>query len=73
MPDHVKDYTWLPVGTKMDNGEIQACPYCKRVGLMTSIGGTTTYTHKLVIRTDSESGESFMLSKDQCPAETSAK
>ena len=48
---------------------IQVCPHCKRVGLMIAIGGASAYVHRRVIRTNAESGESFMLNEDRCPAE----
>ena len=39
------DYTRLPLGTKIDDGEITKCPYCGRNGLADTANGKTFYTH----------------------------
>ena len=39
------DYTRLPIGTKLEEGEIQRCPYCGKPGYAQTISGKTYYTH----------------------------
>jgi hypothetical protein len=40
-----KDYTLLPLGTKIGAGEIKICPHCGHHGLHELAGGTDWYTH----------------------------
>jgi hypothetical protein len=47
-----KDYTNLPVGTKIDGREIQVCPCCGRRGLRTETYGVPFYTHRYGMTSD---------------------
>jgi hypothetical protein len=40
-----KDYTYLPLGTKIDSGEIQVCPHCAKHGLLEVVNGNRWFTH----------------------------
>jgi hypothetical protein len=48
-PVAVKDYTVLPVGTKLDKGEVQVCSYCRKNGLATKTNDVTFYAHRVGI------------------------
>jgi hypothetical protein len=39
------DYRVLPIGTKIDRGEIQVCPRCGKTGLRTENENMIIYTH----------------------------
>jgi hypothetical protein len=39
------NYTQMPIGTLVDNCEIQQCPYCGKPGLAERIGISTFYIH----------------------------
>lgn len=39
------DYASMPLGTKIDNGEIQTCPVCEKAGLAEKVGAITYFTH----------------------------
>jgi hypothetical protein len=41
------DYTDLPIGTLIDNGEIVVCPYCHRRGLKVFVNGVAFYNHRM--------------------------
>ena len=41
----VDDYYRLPLGTKLETGEIQTCTYCGKNGLAELVEGKTFYTH----------------------------
>ena len=41
----VVDYSNLPLGTLIDNGEIKTCFYCGKAGLAEEVSGKTFYTH----------------------------
>jgi hypothetical protein len=60
-----KDYTKYPVGSKIDGGEIQLCPDCKRNGLLDENNGEKFYVHSQAVATDSTS-----LVFDMCPRQT---
>jgi hypothetical protein len=40
------NYAILPIGEKLDKGDIQVCPHCGKHGLATEICGKTFYTHR---------------------------
>jgi len=44
-----KDYTWLPVGTRIDGGEIEECSHCGRRGLLENIRGELVFTHTTAV------------------------
>jgi hypothetical protein len=39
------DYTVLPIGMKLGQGEIKICPLCKRAGLTKQINEVLFFTH----------------------------
>jgi hypothetical protein len=39
------DYTRLSIGTKIDNGEIQPCSHCDKLGLLEEVYGKKFFTH----------------------------
>lgn len=41
----IDDYTRLPIGMKVESGEIKACPHCDLHGLAELISGTLFFTH----------------------------
>lgn len=43
----VEDYTQLPPKTKTKKGDTDVCPNCKRVGLVETRDGKTSYFHRL--------------------------
>lgn len=40
------DYTKLPIGKKLENGEIQECPHCGQRALLEITDGKKWYTHR---------------------------
>ena len=42
----IEDYTNLPPGTRIDNGVIETCPHCGKLGLAETVTGNTYFTHK---------------------------
>jgi len=48
----ISDYTVLPMGTRLEGGEIKVCPKCQRRGLRTEVDGHCFYTHFQIIRKD---------------------
>ncbi len=43
----IVDYTELPLGTKIDDGEIYLCPHCGKSGLAEKVYDQTYFTHLL--------------------------
>jgi hypothetical protein len=41
------DYTELPIGTRIDKGEIVICPYCHRHGLKVFVNDVAFYNHRM--------------------------
>jgi hypothetical protein len=60
-----RDYTRLPIGTKIDDGEIQECPYCGRAGMVMVVGGKTYYNHKQLVGMDRE--DTLITQFEFCP------
>jgi hypothetical protein len=48
----ISDYTVLPMGTKVEGGEITVCPKCQRRGLHVEMDGHSFYTHFQILRKD---------------------
>lgn len=48
----ISDYTVLPLGTRVDGGEVQVCPKCQRPGLHVAMDGHSFYTHFQILRKD---------------------
>jgi hypothetical protein len=44
--------TVLPIGTKIDNAEIQLCPYCNKHGKLEVVLGVNYYIHSETITAD---------------------
>jgi hypothetical protein len=63
------DYTRLPIGTKLDSGEIQKCPHCQRTGLLEVVDKKKWYTHSQFVGFDSKG--SPVTNWDMCPKDTS--
>lgn len=43
----VEDYTQMPIGVKIQKGDITECPHCKKVGVIESRNEKTFYFHRL--------------------------
>jgi hypothetical protein len=61
----IDDYTRLPIGTKIDNGEIQTCPHCGKLGLLEEVDGKKWFTHSQARGFNSKG--SPQISWDMCP------
>lgn len=48
----ISDYTVLPMGTRVEGGEIEVCPKCQRRGLHVEMDGHSFYTHFQIVRKD---------------------
>ncbi len=48
----ISDYTVLPMGKRVDGGEIKVCPKCQRRGLHVDMDGHSFYTHFQILRKD---------------------
>lgn len=59
-----RDFTSLPIGVKVDNGEVRKCPYCNRRGVLEIVNGADWYIHSETIIADPESP---LLRWDMCP------
>jgi hypothetical protein len=65
-----KDYTVLPVGTKIERGEIRVCPICGKNGIAINIGGEVFYTHTYTI-TENAQGE-IAFGDETCSARSAS-
>jgi hypothetical protein len=45
MAVQVEDFTQMAIGTKLDNGTIEECPHCGKLGLMEEASGRKWFTH----------------------------
>jgi hypothetical protein len=63
MPKH--DYTRLPIGTKVDQGTIEQCPYCGKAGIHERVSGKDFYTHSQWVGFDEKGNPS--IGWDMCP------
>ena len=66
---NTKYFTLLPIGLKIENGEIQVCPYCNRRGKLEVVGGKRWYIHS---ETVSAEATSPAVQCDMCPSKESA-
>jgi hypothetical protein len=55
------DYTRLPIGTKLEEGEIQKCPYCGKPGYAQTINGKMYYTHSESIAQTVDADKSWKI------------
>jgi hypothetical protein len=60
-----ESYTHLPIGMKIDNGEIRKCPHCGKSGLLEVVDGKKWYTHSQIVGFDSRGSPE--MSWDMCP------
>jgi hypothetical protein len=60
------DYTKLPVGQKIEDGQIEKCPHCGRNGLAAKVEGKNFYTHIEAVRMQNMDNAAITL--DFCPA-----
>ena len=65
-----KDYTILPVGMKIDRGEIQVCPICCKNAVAINIGGEVFYTHKNIVTENAQGVIEF--GDETCSAPTAS-
>jgi hypothetical protein len=49
MAMRIRDYTALPIGTKISKNEIKACPHCGKAGLAEEVYGKTFFTHSQAV------------------------
>lgn len=59
------DFTKLPVGTKLDNGEVEACPHCGRAGMVEKVDGNTFYVHSEAVGINEE--RKIEIKWEMCP------
>ena len=59
------DYTCLPVGTRIDNGEIKVCPYCGKNALAEIVNDSTFFTHSQSVGFDEN--QRTVVRLDWCP------
>jgi hypothetical protein len=64
------DYTRLPIGTKLEEGEIQRCPYCGKHGYAQTISGKAYYTHSESISQTTDADKSWQIEtkRESCPS-----
>lgn len=62
--DTGQDFTLLPIGFKIDNGEIQVCPFCERRGKLEIVDGKDWYIHSHVL---SAGANLPAVACDMCP------
>jgi hypothetical protein len=62
-----RDFTSMLIGTKIDNGDIQVCPYCNRRGLCEVVNGMSFYLHSETIEVDPSAP---VVKYDMCPTST---
>jgi hypothetical protein len=60
----ISDYTVLPVGTEIDGGVVEKCPYCLKNGLKVSVGGKDYFNHRLA---PTQQGNSVVIVDESCP------
>jgi hypothetical protein len=48
----ISDYTVLPMGTRVEGGEVKVCPKCQRRGLNVEMDGHSFYTHFKILKKD---------------------
>ena len=48
----ISDYTVLPMGTKVEGGEVKVCPKCQRRGLNVEMDGHSFCTHYQILQKD---------------------
>ena len=48
----ISDYTVLPMGTRVEGGEVRVCPKCRRPGLNVEMDGHSFYTHFQILNKD---------------------
>ena len=48
----ISDYTVLPIGARVEGGEVKVCPKCRRVGLNVEMDGHSFYTHFQILSKD---------------------
>lgn len=61
----VEDYFRMPLGTKIENGIIEECPHCGKLGLMEEVSGKKWFTHSQS-RGYNENGDP-VLTWEMCP------
>lgn len=59
-----RDFTALPIGLKIENGEIQVCPYCNRRGKLEVVAGKSYYLHLEILSADAHTPA---VKCDMCP------
>jgi hypothetical protein len=62
----IDDYTRLPLGTKLEDGEIKICPHCGNNGLEKDVDGKTFYNHHTAAGYDEKGHPVVQFS--YCPA-----
>ena len=48
----ISDYTVLPMGARVEGGEVKVCPKCQRRGLNVEMDGHSFYTHFQILNKD---------------------
>ena len=63
----VEDYQCLPLGTKLETGTVQLCPYCGNIGILEVVNEMAFCTHSLVKGYGDK--QQPILLWDMCPKE----
>ena len=60
-----RDYSRLPIRTKVENGEVRVCPHCGRAGLCEEVDGREYFVHSQTAGVNEQGG--FVLTWESCP------
>ncbi|WP_433965135.1 hypothetical protein [Tunturiibacter gelidiferens] len=62
----VTDYTVMPLGTSVDDGEIQICTHCGKPGLAENASGKMFFTHSQKVGFDQKGNP--VIDWKMCPS-----
>jgi hypothetical protein len=60
-----RDYSRLPLGSKVEAGEIRLCPHCNLAGLCEEVEGKQYFVHSQTAGYTQQGG--FVLTWEACP------
>lgn len=61
----VRDFSKMPVGTKVQDGEIQICPHCGRAALLERVDDKEFFTHSQTVGINEKGG--LEINWQSCP------
>lgn len=59
----IDDYTALPIGTKIETGEVKICIYCGRRGLTEKKDGKLVFLHRMI-----KDPDAMEVRWEECPS-----